>query len=325
MTADLETSLATPTSVLVSQAAPETPEWFAQRRAGITATDLPKILGLSRYGNALSVWLDKRGELPAEPAGEAAHWGHLLEDPVAQEWARRNGASVTAVGTVAHAEYRWQRASLDRIVLRCPDGDDGSCPLEVKTRSAFLSGQWHSEVPDDVLAQVTWQMLVTGYSHVHLAVLIGGQNLRSYRVDRDGDVASLLLEEAGRVWRHVLDGTPPQVDADEVLLKVLEAAYPDRAGEVHADAATVAALVADYDDAAADEKDAKTRKDAAKAALVALMGSDGDRLVIDGLTVPAVTFKASQRAGYTVAPTTCRQLRIDKAVRAADLTLGRTA
>lgn len=294
----------TPTGALVSEAAPQTAEWYAQRREGITATDLPKILGLSRYGNALSVWADKRGDLPPEEVREAGLWGNILEGPVAAEWARRNDVEVVELGTVANIDHPWRLASLDRVILGCPDGP---CPLEVKTRSAFVGGDWRGDIPDDVLAQVTWQMHVTGYRHTHLAVLIGGQELRSFRVDLDPDVESLVVAEATRVWSHVQNGTPPDVDNDEVLLRVLQALYPNREGEVEADAAIVRELVAAYDEGAEQETAGKQRKTEAKAALVALMGADGDRLLIGGLAFPAVTYKTNS-AGH-------RCLRISKAVR----------
>ena len=107
--------LVTPTGVLITDAAPETEEWFAARREGITGTDLPKILGLSKYGNALAVWQDKRGEW-TDDAGEAARWGQLLEEPVAEEWAERNDTIVERIGVVANVEYPWMRASLDRVI-----------------------------------------------------------------------------------------------------------------------------------------------------------------------------------------------------------------
>jgi hypothetical protein len=113
-----------------------------------------------------------------------------------------------------------------------------------------------------------------------------------------------------RVWGHVQTGTPPDVDNNEVLLRVLQALYPDRAGEVDADAATVRELVAAYDEGSAQEAAGKHRKTQAKAGLVALMGADGDRIVIDGLPFPAVTYKTNT-AGH-------RCLRISKALREAD-------
>ncbi|RYZ27995.1 MAG: hypothetical protein EOP01_07020, partial [Propionibacteriaceae bacterium] len=113
--------LASPAGVLLTPAEPESELWFAQRRGGITATDLPKILGFSDYGNALSVWLDKRGELAWDEAGEAARWGTLLEDVVAREWARRREVKVRRIGVLRNADDPWMRASLDRVVTGCSE------------------------------------------------------------------------------------------------------------------------------------------------------------------------------------------------------------
>lgn len=313
--------LATPTSVLVSDAAPQSDEWYAQRRRGITATDVPKILGVSRYGNAYSVWLDKLGRGIEDAAeSKAAKWGRLLEDEVARDWARQRGARIQPIGTLAHVGRRWQLASLDRLTLRCPDGDPGGCPLEVKTRNAWDGENWRSDVPDDVLAQTHSQMVVTGFDHVHVAALIGGQDDREFRVDLDPALAALVLEESERVWAHVQAGTPPAVDADALLVKVLDAAHPDRKGEVYADRGKVRDLVLRYDTAHADMKAAEERKEQARAGLVALMGADGDRLVVEDGGVPVVKYAAHDRAGYTkvVPPTTYRQLWIGKPIRATE-------
>lgn len=41
-------------------------EFLHRRRAGIGGSDIAAILGLSKYKTAYDVWLDKRGEAPAE-------------------------------------------------------------------------------------------------------------------------------------------------------------------------------------------------------------------------------------------------------------------
>ena len=84
MTAAVDATPVTPTGVLVYDGAPHTDEWFAARRRGITATDVPKILGLTEYGTARHVWLDKQGLAPVDEGSEAARWGTLLEDIVAK-------------------------------------------------------------------------------------------------------------------------------------------------------------------------------------------------------------------------------------------------
>lgn len=305
----------TPTGVLVSTAAPGTPGWHAARLDGITATDLPQILDLNdtgdpdqvgnRYGNALLVWATKTGRHTDTTAGEAALWGTIHEPGIADRWAQLNDTTVRPVGVIAHYLNRWQRCSLDRIVDDCPDGD-GPCSLEIKTRSAFKAGVFRDDVPDDVLAQVLWQLIVSGYQHSHVAVLIGGNQLRSFRVDRDPVVEAHLIRGAETVWGHVHADSPPEVDPSPLLLGILDALHPDREGHTDVPAETWEALAAEQAAAAAEVKAAKARQATAKAAIVAALG-DGDTLTVGGR--PVVTYGLISRRGYTVEPTTYRQLK----------------
>ena len=57
--------------------------------------------------------------------------------------------STSEIGVIAHIDYPHHRASLDRLVMRCPDSD-GPCGLQIKTRSAFKADDWRRDVPDDV-------------------------------------------------------------------------------------------------------------------------------------------------------------------------------
>lgn len=282
------TDLLTPTGVLVTAAEPDSDEWFAARRAGITGTDLPKILGLTKYGNALSVWLDKRGELDDE-AGEAARWGTLLEDVVAEEWAHLNATAVTDVGVLAHVDDGWMRASLDRLVTTCPD-DQGPCALEVKTRSAWVADQWAEGVPDSVLAQTAWGLMVTGLNHHHVAALIGGQRLVSYRVDRDQVLEDYLRTAAEPVWQSVIDGVPPEAhpDAEGVLLELLDRIYTKREGDRELDPGDAGEWLALYADGLELEKKGAGLKVQAKTALVQML-DDGDTGLVAG--APAFTYK----------------------------------
>src|ERR1700759_1282691 len=152
----------TPTAVRMLPADADRATWLAERRNGIGSSDVAAILGVSDYNTAVHVWHDKRGTL-VDDAGEAALWGHLLEEPVAREWARRHRSVVQRVGLVAHVDEPWRRATLDRQVLECPMDRTvrTRCALEVKCRSAFKANRWKSDVPDDVLAQTVWRMAGT--------------------------------------------------------------------------------------------------------------------------------------------------------------------
>ncbi len=309
--------LATPTAFTVTTAPAHDDEWFAARRAGITATDLPKILGLSHYGNATSVWADKLGLLPWEPTSEAAQWGLDLEDLVATRWAERTGAGLEGeqLGILARVDRPEYRATPDYLVTNCPDAE-GPCILQVKTRSAFTGKRWRDDVPDDVLAQVTWEMVVTGYRHCHVACLLGGQKLLNVRVDLDGPTAVLCMREADRVWAAVQSGQRPVDDPTDTLARVLDSIYTDRTGRItELETDTAAALLANYADALSLEATAKEAKAKARAALIDALGNAELAVAPDPLTgdlAPAFAYREVTRRGYTVKPSTYRQISILK-------------
>lgn len=305
----MDDQLITPTGRLVTTAAPETDEWFEARRAGITGTDLPKILGLTKYGNALSVWLDKRGELD-DDAGEAARWGQLLEDTVAEEWAHRHGTGVISVGVLRHSDEPWMRASLDRLVVLCPDTGTTCCALEVKTRSAWVADQWAEGVPDSVLAQTTWGLMVTGLDHHHVAALIGGQRLVSYRVDRDPKLEEYLLDAATPVWQAVVDGVPPEAhpDSEGILLELLDRLYAKREGDRELDPGDAGEWIALYEDGLDLAKRGEAAKTQAKTALVQML-DDGDTGLVLG--APRFTYKRPE-PGYALPAAELRRLQRER-------------
>nr|MDT0658068.1 YqaJ viral recombinase family protein [Micromonospora sp. DSM 115978] len=240
MTASTAARRVTPTAVRLLPADADRDAWLAARRGGIGSSDVAAILGVADKRTPLHVWHDKRGDL-VDDAGEAALWGTLLEEPIAREWARRNRSVVQRVGLIAHAETPWMLATLDRRVAECPMNRETrqACALEVKCRNAYTApNRWRGDVPDDVLAQTTWQLAVTGYDHIHVAVLIGGNDYRQTVVRRDDAVMSYVVGDvAGWRERHLLGGEPPAWDLNKAaaLIELDALMHPDRAGEVGLD------------------------------------------------------------------------------------------
>ncbi|WP_431976140.1 YqaJ viral recombinase family protein [Micromonospora haikouensis] len=230
---------ATPTAVRLLAADTDRDTWLAARRRGIGSSDVAAILGVADKHTAVHVYRDKRGEL-VDDAGEAALWGRLLEEPVAREWARRQRSVVQRVGLVAHVDEPWRMATLDRRVAECPMNREirTACALEVKCRSAFKASRWRSDVPDDVLAQAVWQMAVTGYDHIHVAVLLGGNELKMTVVERDERMERYVLREVTRFReQHLLAGVEPAWDLDKAaaLIEMDALMHPERVGEISLD------------------------------------------------------------------------------------------
>lgn len=227
----------TPTAVRVLSADADRADWLTARREGIGSSDVAAILGLIEKRTPRHVYHDKRGELPPEEPNDPMIFGSLFEDDIAREWARRNRSVIQRVGLVAHIDAPWRLTTLDRMVLECPLDRTvrQRCALEVKCRNAFTRNRWRSDMPDDVLAQTTWQIDVTGYDHIHVAVVIGGNEYHQTVTRRDAQVAGYVRREV-QMFRedYLLAGVPPPVDPDKASAhNELDALmHPDRVGEV---------------------------------------------------------------------------------------------
>ncbi|GAA3717911.1 lambda-exonuclease family protein [Streptomyces tremellae] len=270
----------TPTGRLILPADADRADWLRARRGGLGSSDMAAILGISRYGNALSVYHDKTGGLPLEnDDSEPALWGRAIEETVAREWARRNRSVIRRVGLVANIDRPWQMCTLDRRVLKCPLADANErCAVEIKCRDKMKASAFRAGVADDVLAQTLHQADVCGYDHIHAAVLIGGNDYRQYviRVRDHADLIADLRAAGARAWQQILDRRPPVLDHDadpDVLLDLYEQLHPNRAGavDITRDVDTQDAI-GDYLDAHADLVAAEKRKKAAKARILAGLG-----------------------------------------------------
>lgn len=282
----------TPTAVLVLPVDASKEEWLATRREGITATDMPKILGLSDYGTAIDVWMDKVS--PSEDTfimeigeGEAALWGTVLEDTVARTWADSKGWSVRRIGVIAHEDEPWIRASLDRLVHGCPDG---RCGVEVKTRSGYVAKAWEEAVPADVTVQVEWQLITSGLDHIHVIALIGGQKLAQHIIQQPtAERRKELIDTARIVWDSVGTGDAPKMPATVWTDDYLNQLHPEHEGSVEIDTTTLVTATA-YQDLT---QQITLLEDKKKALRTQLIGAIGDAEAATMAGVQIYTYKAS--------------------------------
>lgn len=209
-------------------------KFLAGRKKGIGGSDVAAILGFSPYKSPYQLWLDKTGRSERkESQNESAHFGNLLEDVVAKEFSRRAGVKVQRVTQQLFLEeHPWALGNIDRAVIN-PDiaGNvrfkDGALTtdrlLECKTASEYMSKLFGEEgsdqVPDYYLTQCLWYLLITGCKVIDLAVLIGGNKFRMYRIERDEDLIQSIFNQVKAFWfNHVLADIPPDPTCfDDVL------------------------------------------------------------------------------------------------------------
>jgi putative phage-type endonuclease len=202
----------------------EEKEWLERRRSGIGGSDVAGILGLSKWSTPLSVYLDKKDEATYDTESGPMRWGKLLEPVIADEFARESGKRVQRFNSlISHSEYDYLIGNIDRKVV----GE--RAPLEVKTSSAYKLEDWVDKIPNDYMLQVQHYMSVGNFEYAYLAVLIGGQTFKWYRVPRDNSlIEDIIIPACKNFWNdHVLAGVPPAPSESDIDRHLLGNLYSD--------------------------------------------------------------------------------------------------
>lgn len=194
--------------VLISTSGITREEWLQERRKGIGGSDAAKVLGVSRWGGPLSVYLEKKGLYVPEDPGEPAYWGTVLEDVVAREFEKRSGLRVQRQNKIfTHPDYPWMLANIDRRIVGQNKG------LECKTASNFMGDEWEGdELPDAYYIQIQHYIAVMGWESCWVACLIGGQRYVQKEVVRNPSLILTIIEKEREFWLdHFEKGVPPPV------------------------------------------------------------------------------------------------------------------
>lgn len=191
---------------------PADPAWHQARRTFIGASDAPKILGLSPWGNALDVWAEKHGLIPPTDPTLATDLGHELEDLIARRWvAAAPGRGVlNPRTTVRHPDIAHIAASIDRRTLH------GEL-LECKYVGPTTAREWADGPPLHVHVQVQVQMAVTGAPRAHVCALIidRAAGWHTWPIDRDDTAITTILGRLDRWWHaHIIGGATPDLDGN---------------------------------------------------------------------------------------------------------------
>jgi len=211
--------------------------WLDVRKQGIGASDAAAAVGISPYQSPLELWMIKTGrdgDMPKpDPDDDSSpmYWGNILEPIVAQHYTRRSGNKVRKVNAVlqhADADKHWMLANLDYAVINNADVQI----LECKTAGEWGAKLWRDGVPAYVECQVQHQLAVTGRQAADVCVLLCGQEIKIYRIERDEALIEKLIELEKQFWHCVETDTPPKVDGSESAGRALKYLYPNDSGDV---------------------------------------------------------------------------------------------
>lgn len=291
--------------------------WLAGRHQGIGASESAAIFGLSPFDSPISLWAKKTGKIMVNDAereqNKLLKWGARLEPTIAAGYQEDSGrklwkASPFAVGV--HPSIPHMMATPDYFIEHAPDRS-GNGLAEIKNVIVWRADDWADGPPIHVQIQAQHQMAVfPDYDYVAAVPLFGGNDDRPVDIERNQGFIDELQEQVKRFWFYVENDIRPPVDASVRTLDTLKKLHPmDNGDEVKLPAEAIAW----WDELAkcrAMEAEAKKRKPAAEAPLLAAIGSATYGVLPDGRRL---SLKTTSVSGYEVQPNTYRSLRLEKA------------
>lgn len=206
----------------------------ANRHLGLGGSDLPAVLGLSRWRSKLDVYLEKIGEAPPQEDTVAMFRGRLFEAAIIEEYERIMGIKTTMpMAPFVHPTCPYLRGNVDRIVtptriaeVKCTRhrdswGEPGTnqIPEDHTIQSmTYLALEERWEVCDVVVCVVSEMVDHVIKSNIcDLAYLqrfardvVRATGISIYPVLKDRVLCDFLVETANQFWtQHVLPRVPP--------------------------------------------------------------------------------------------------------------------
>jgi putative phage-type endonuclease len=278
----------------------------------IGASESAILLGVSPFGTPFELWYEKAGQLPrGDHGGERIDAGRHLEPAIAAWAAERWNWNLRNVPEyLTHPTVPKMGCSLD-----FEDADDGA-PVEIKNVDGLIfKQQWTAEggelldAPIYYLIQVQHQLACRPDApHGWLIACVGGNRLFRLKVPRHQGAIARIEGAIREFWASVEAGVPPAPDFNIDAAAVMRLyATIDGAEPVDlTDDNRLPDLCAEYKAAGQAEKEAKARKDAAKAEILTKIGGAA-RAFVNGFNVSAGMVN---RKEHVVAATSYRSFRI---------------
>lgn len=210
-------------------------QWLNERKRGVGGSDVGKVLGVSDWGTAVDVWLEKTGRSAPVEQTEAMWFGNELEASVARRYAREAGVEVVRHNFMAFDDEAFLVGNIDRLVKEHGSGAPAhqgevrtAVGLECKTSS---QSPW-DEVPLHYQAQVqTYMALHPSISRFDVAASFYGfaKAFKVFEVPRDEEVIASIRERTREFWlRHVVADVAPSPTCEADCKTLWKASNPGR-------------------------------------------------------------------------------------------------
>jgi putative phage-type endonuclease len=152
-------------------------EWLHSRTQGIGGSEIGKILGHSKYGGVVSVWMEKvgRGHLLEAPSDEQLaimENGTDMEEMILELYKKKTGRKVVVINAILKKPNTPFLVNVDAIAQH-EDGTWGV--LEIKNTLGYGKEWKDGGVPESYKDQCWWGMWITGLGWGEVVSLRSGR------------------------------------------------------------------------------------------------------------------------------------------------------
>jgi len=235
--------------------------WLEKRKHYITGTDAGKLIGVSPWGGKFAVWLDKTGRAAPVVETPAMKAGKKFESAILQMYAEEMNCKLEHVdgyNLITCDKYPRLGASLDGW------NHDLQIPVDaknIKWKNEKWGDAWTDQFPEYYKAQLQVQMMVTGATFAHLAVMFSGQDFFIYSMEYDEDMAQKILDASDEFWPFVERDKMPEADGSDEATEYIKSEFArGDAAAVKEPTEEILEALKGLQKAKLDEKDAQNRK-----------------------------------------------------------------
>lgn len=242
----------------------------------------------------LHIWQIKKGyiepdDISDEPRVKA---GNYMEPAIRTWFEDDSGLKVHCPEhTLVHPQYSWLRGHVDGLTVT----EDGKkAVVEIKTADVRQSKYWDTElafIPTQYLMQITHYMAITDSDMAFVVVLIGGNDYRVYKFERNKKLEDRVIEKLKRFWEYnILKDIPPEpANLDDIKLL-----FPESDGKIAIAGNAVCLHFAELIDIREKMNELESRSDAIKKSICEVMGTA--ETIVDGFGEVLATWKTSKPA-----------------------------
>lgn len=202
--------------------------WLLARKAIITASDVPIVLGI--LPGLPKLWYEKKGLLEREDISDLEHvqMGHDLEEPNAMIFSRKTGRKLKRCQELlCSVRYPWLGATLDyrqdvlttSVAVQFPANDWlpawlRGAPVEMKTSGS--ADVWNEDTGPHLKyqAQLQAQIVVVDAQWGSLSAILGAPVMRHRWMDlpKHQDLCTMIIERTHQFHESLAHGDPPVDD-----------------------------------------------------------------------------------------------------------------